>query len=232
VTIGGVKTNIRCPDLMSIALGGGTIVKTKGNEVIGYGPESVGYNLVRLGKSFGGPMITTHDIAVAKGILDRKLDIFETDFAPCIDKVKALDKGLVEAAYNIIKNRLEVAIDQMKTVAGNVKAIFVGGGATVVPKENLEGVSEVILPPHFEVCGAIGTTIAEIGAYAEGVADLEIEDRDEAISKVVEKAKDEAEKAGAIRSTVEILDIEEIPFAYMPGKREKIRVRVKGKIFE
>jgi len=88
------------------------------------------------------------------------------------------------------------------------------------------------LPPHFEVCGAIGTTIAEIGAYAEGVADLEIEDRNEAINKVIEKAKDEAQKAGAIRHSVEILDIEEIPFAYMPGKREKVRVRVKGKIFE
>jgi N-methylhydantoinase A/oxoprolinase/acetone carboxylase beta subunit len=232
VTIGGVKTNIRCPDLMSIALGGGTIVKTKGNEVIAHGPESVGYNLVKLGKSFGGPIITTHDIAVARGILDKKLDIFDTDFAPHIDKVKALDKDLVEAAYNIIKNTLEVAVDQMKTVAGNVKAIFVGGGALVVPRENLEGISEVVMPPHFEVCGAIGTTIAEIGAYAEGVADLEIEDRDEAINKVIEKAKDEAEKAGAIRDTVEVLDVEEIPFAYMPGKREKIRIRVKGKIFE
>ncbi|AYO31765.1 hydantoinase/oxoprolinase family protein [Biomaibacter acetigenes] len=232
VTIGGVKTNIRCPDLMSIALGGGTIVKTKGNEVIAHGPESVGYNLVKLGKSFGGPIITTHDIAVAKGILDKKLDIFDTDFAPHIDKVKALDRNLVEAAYNIIKNTLEVAVDQMKTVAGDVKAIFVGGGALVVPRENLEGISEVIMPPHFEVCGAIGTTIAEIGAYAEGVADLEVEDRDAAINKVVEKAKDEAEKAGAIRDTVEVLDVEEIPFAYMPGKREKIRIRVKGKIFE
>ena len=64
------------------------------------------------------------------------------------------------------------------------------------------------------------------------MADLEIEDRQESIDKVIEKAKDEAEKAGAIRDSVEILDVEEIPFAYMPGKREKIRIRVKGKIFE
>ncbi len=232
VSIGGVKTNIRCPDLMSIALGGGTIVKTKGTEVIGLGPESVGHNLVRLGKSFGGPIITTHDIGVATGVIENKLDIFDTDFAPHIDKVLALDKKLVDAAYNKIKNTLEIAVDQMKTVAGDTKAIFVGGGATVVPKKNLDGISEVILPPHFEVCGAIGTTIAEIGAYAEGVADLEQEDRDEAINKVIERVKDEAEKAGAIRDTVEILDIEEIPFAYMTGKREKIRIRVKGKIFE
>ena len=231
VTIGGVKTNIRCPDLMSIALGGGTMVKTKGNQVIGLGPESVGHNLVRLGKSFGGPIITTHDIGVATDIIDEKLDIFDTDFAPCIDKVKALDKGLVEQAHQKIKETIEVAIDQMKTAAGDTKAIFIGGGAMVVPKKNLQGVSDVVSPSHFEVCGAIGTTIAEIGAYAEGIADLEIEGRDTAIEKVVEKAKDEAEKAGAIRDSVEILDVEEIPFAYMPGKREKIRIKVKGKIF-
>lgn len=231
VTIGGVKTNIRCPDLMSIALGGGTILKTKGKEVIGLGPESVGHNLVRLGKSFGGPILTTHDIGVATGIIDRKLDIFDTDFAPQVDKVKAMDKSTIEAGYEKIKKTIEIAVDQMKTAAGDTKAIFVGGGAMVVPNKDLEGISEVILPPHFEVCGAIGTTIAEIGSYAEGVADLEIEDREESIQKVIEKAKDEAEKAGAIRDSVEVLDIEEIPFAYMPGKREKIRIRVKGKIF-
>jgi len=67
VNIGGVKTNIRCPDLLSIALGGGTIVKHQQEEVSALGPESVGYNLVRLGKSFGGPLLTVHDIAVAKG---------------------------------------------------------------------------------------------------------------------------------------------------------------------
>ena len=35
--------------------------------------------------------MTTHDIGVASGIIDRKLDIFDTDFAPQIDKVKAVD---------------------------------------------------------------------------------------------------------------------------------------------
>src|SRR5699024_6899564 len=39
VEIGGVKTNIRCPDLLSIALGGGTIIKNKKDKVIQIGPE-------------------------------------------------------------------------------------------------------------------------------------------------------------------------------------------------
>jgi len=77
----------------------------------------------------------------------------------------------------------------------------------------------------------VGTTIAEIGAYAEGVVDLEREDRNRAIKEVTERARDNAMAAGAIRETAEVIDVEEIPFTYMPGKREKIRVRVKGKIF-
>jgi N-methylhydantoinase A/oxoprolinase/acetone carboxylase beta subunit len=230
VNIGGVKTNIRCPDLLSIALGGGTIVKLDDEEVIGLGPESVGYNLIRLAKSFGGPLTTVHDIAVATERLHEKLDVFETDYVTNEAKVKSLPSKMVQNAYNAIKHTLEEAIDKMKTTAEPVPAVFIGGGALVVPTD-VEGTSEVLNPKHFEVGGAVGTTIAEIGAYAEGVVDLEREDRDEAIEKVIEQAKDNVAAAGAIRQTTEVIDVEEIPFTYMPGKREKIRVRVKGKIF-
>jgi hypothetical protein len=120
----------------------------------------------------------------------------------------------------------------MKTTPDPVPAIFIGGGAMVVPKENIAGVSEVLSPDHFEVGGAVGTTIAEIGAYAEGVVDLDIDDRDSAIVQVTEHAKDNAASAGAIRETVQVIDVEEIPFTYMPGKREKIRVRVKGQVLQ
>ncbi|MCK4599037.1 hydantoinase/oxoprolinase family protein [Candidatus Bipolaricaulota bacterium] len=230
VTIGGVKTNIRCPDLLSIALGGGTIVKHQGEEVSALGPESVGYNLVRLGKSFGGPLLTVHDTAVALGKLDRKLEVFKTDFVTHPEKVSALSKRLIENAWAVIKAALEEVIDKMKTTVEPVPAIFIGGGAMVVPKEGIAGVSKVLCPDHFEVGGAVGTTIAEIGAYAEGVVDLEKEDRDNAIARVTEQAKNNAKTAGAIRETVEVIDVEEIPFTYMPGKREKVRIRVKGKI--
>ncbi|MFQ5794281.1 MAG: hydantoinase/oxoprolinase N-terminal domain-containing protein [Candidatus Bipolaricaulia bacterium] len=231
VTIGGVKTNIRCPDLLSLALGGGTLVKMQQDRGVGLGPESVGYNLIRLGRSFGGPLLTVHDIAVATGDLHEQLDIFETEYVTHRERIDELPKSLVEVAHAEIQRTLEVAIDKMKTIAGEIPVIFIGGGALVVPTE-LEGTSEAIKPEHFEIGGAVGTTIAEIGAYAEGVVDLEHEDRDEAIANVTETAKDNATAAGAIRETARVIDVEEIPFAYMPGKKEKIRVRVTGKIFE
>jgi len=230
VNIGGVKTNIRCPDLLSIALGGGTIVKHDGDNVTSLGPESVGYNLVRLATSFGGPLLTVHDTAVALGKLNTKLDVFATSFVTAPDKVKALPKRLVENAWEAIRRTVEEAVDKMKTTAEPVPAIFIGGGALVVPKTGISGVTEVLTPEHFEVGGAVGTTIAEIGAYAEGVVDLDYEARDAAIARVTEAAKDNAESAGAVRDSVEVIDVEEIPFTYMPGKREKIRIRVKGKV--
>ena len=232
VTIGGVKTNIRCPDLLSIALGGGTMIKTHGEKVLALGPESVGHNLIRLGKSFGGPILTTHDIAVAKGLLNEKLDIFETKFVTHQENVDKIPTPIVNDAFNKIKQTIEQVIDQMKTTAEPIPAIYIGGGATVVPAENIRGTSIVSKPEHFEVGGAVGTTIAEIGAYAEGVVDLEVEERQPAIEAVIEKAKENLKKAGGLPHTAQVIDIEEIPFAYMPGKREKIRVRVKGKAFE
>ena len=232
VDIGGVKTNIRCPDLLSIALGGGTIVKHDGDDVTGLGPESVGYNLVRLGTSFGGPLLTVHDIAVSLGKLDTQLDVFKTDFVTAPDKISAVPKPLIENAWETIRKTIEESIDKMKTTAEPVPAIFIGGGALVVPKTNLAGVSQAVSPDHFEVGGAVGTTIAEIGAYAEGVVDLDVDDRDDAMERVTQHAIDNAVKAGAIRETAEVIDIEEIPFTYMPGKREKIRIRVKGKVLQ
>lgn len=230
VSIGGVKTNIRSPDLLSIALGGGTIIKNRGTEVLDIGPESTGYNLVHLGRSFGGPMLTVHDVAVARGELSENLEIFESNYVTDQEKIDDISPNLVKESTKKIRELLEVTIDQMKTTPDDIPALVVGGGATTMPKKNVKGTTEVINPDHFEVCGAVGATIAEIGAHAEGVVDLEVEDRTKAIEMVTEMAKDNLEDAGGDRTTAEVIDIEEIPFAYMPGKRQKIRVRVKGEI--
>ncbi|MDQ3867607.1 MAG: hydantoinase/oxoprolinase family protein, partial [Actinomycetota bacterium] len=64
--IGGVRTNFRMPDLVAIALGGGSVVSTDGGEVA-VGPESVGYRLAREALVFGGATPTLTDAAVACG---------------------------------------------------------------------------------------------------------------------------------------------------------------------
>ena len=55
VEVGGVRTNFRMPDLISIGLGGGTIVRGEGDAVT-VGPDSVGYRVVTDALVMGGSL--------------------------------------------------------------------------------------------------------------------------------------------------------------------------------
>ena len=76
VDIGGVRTNFRMPDILSIGLGGGTRVhldpalrsaSAVEHGDIRIGPDSVGYRITEESFLFGGSTLTTSDIAVARG---------------------------------------------------------------------------------------------------------------------------------------------------------------------
>src|SRR3712207_8914366 len=67
VQIGGVRTLFRMPDLLSLGLGGGTLVR---EEPLAIGPQSVGYRLTRDALVFGGSTLTATDIGVAAGLID------------------------------------------------------------------------------------------------------------------------------------------------------------------
>jgi N-methylhydantoinase A/oxoprolinase/acetone carboxylase beta subunit len=67
VTISGVRTNFRIPDVISIGLGGGSIVREK-DSIITIGPDSVGSEITRKALVFGGDTLTATDIAVRMGL--------------------------------------------------------------------------------------------------------------------------------------------------------------------
>ena len=65
VEVGGVRTLFRMPDLLSIGLGGGSLVE---RVPLAVGPRSVGYRLTREALVFGGNTLTATDAAVAAGV--------------------------------------------------------------------------------------------------------------------------------------------------------------------
>lgn len=70
IEVGGVRTNFAMADVQSIGLGGGSHVRVSGaHDVrrVSVGPESVGHNLTRDAKVFGGDVLTTMDLVVAAG---------------------------------------------------------------------------------------------------------------------------------------------------------------------
>jgi N-methylhydantoinase A/oxoprolinase/acetone carboxylase beta subunit len=214
VTIGGVRTLFRMPDLLSIGLGGGSHVSESPVRV---GPLSVGYRLTDEALVFGGSQLTASDIAVAAGLVaigDRA-------------RVAHLSADLVRAGLADARRKLEEAIDRMKTEARDVPLVAVGGGAFLVP-ERLAGVSEIIRVPHGDCANAVGAAIAQVSGEADQV--FRDFSREEAIAAARRLAEDRAVEAGAERASLKTVDVEDMPIAYLPGNALRVRVRVAGAI--
>jgi len=66
VEVGGVRTNFRMPDLLTLGIGGGSLVRPgTGDGPPTIGPDSVGYQLPELGVVFGGNELTATDVPAA-----------------------------------------------------------------------------------------------------------------------------------------------------------------------
>ncbi len=217
VDIGGVRTNFRMPDIIALGLGGGSIVTPLDGGGVRIGPQSVGYNITTEAMVFGGDTLTATDLAVAAG------------YADIGDKsrVANLDANLVEAGVTEMHRLVETGLDRMKTSGDAAPLILVGGGAVLIHRD-LKGISEVHSHPEAGVANAIGASIAQIGGETDKVYSYDVEGRDAAMEDAIAGAKSRAIAAGADAGTLEILDIEELPLAYVPGGAVRLRVKVAG----
>lgn len=217
VEIGDVRTNFRMPDLVSVGLGGGSIVRKHEDGRVTVGPDSVGYRVVQDALCFGGDVFTATDVVVAKGLVEGVGDP---------EKVAHLDLDTVDAAYAEITRIIENGVDAMKTSAGDVLVVLVGGGSILAP-DALAGASKVLKPANFGVANAIGSAIAQVSGTVTKVYSLANISRADAIAETKWRACEQAVRAGANPDTVEVLDVEDIPLAYL-GDALCIRVKAVG----
>jgi N-methylhydantoinase A/oxoprolinase/acetone carboxylase beta subunit len=107
--------------------------------------------------------------------------------------------------------------------------VLVGGGSILLP-DRLRGASQVIRPEHFDVANAIGAAISQVSGSVDGVYDVATKGREAVIEQVKQEAHAEAVRAGAEARSVEIVELEEIPLAYMPSNAVRFRVKAVGKL--
>jgi N-methylhydantoinase A/oxoprolinase/acetone carboxylase beta subunit len=215
VEIGGIRTNFRMPDIVAIAVGGGTVVG-RDERGVRVGPQSVGYALPERALVFGGDVPTLTDAAVAGGRVrlgnrPPGADGDGLDLERALEGSDALIAG---------------AVDRAKTQRGDAPLVVVGGGSFLVP-DDMAGVSEVIRPDHYDVANAIGAAIAQVGGRWEEVVRID-RDRERVIGEACEKAKHRAIAAGADADRVEIVELEEIPLAYHTEPSVRLRVKAVG----
>lgn len=216
VDIGGVRTNFRMPDILALGLGGGSLVVEE-KENIKVGPQSVGYRLLDEGLVFGGDTLTSSDIAVAAGYADMG----------DVSKVASLDPAFVSRAVDAIHAIVTQGVDRMKTSGDDVPLILVGGGAVLINRD-IAGTSRTLMPDYASVANAIGAAIAHVGGEIDKVFSYEDIGREQAIEQATEQATKQAISAGADPATIEVVDIEEVPLAYVPGGAVRLRVKVAG----
>lgn len=214
VEVGGVRTNFHMPDLIALGLGGGSRVRMANGRVT-VGPDSVGYRIVEDALVFGGAVLTWTDVAVA-------LEKAHVGYHRPV-----VSQELSHAAYAEAIRMIEEGIDRIKTSSDLVPLIAVGGGSALLP-DHLAGVSEVIRPEHYDVANAIGAAIAQVSGRVDRIYAMSGRTREDVMEEAVSTAKAEAVRAGANVATLDIVEIEEIPLAYLPSNASRVRVTVAG----
>jgi N-methylhydantoinase A/oxoprolinase/acetone carboxylase beta subunit len=218
-TIGGVRTNFRMPDVVTIGLGGGSIVREQADGSVTVGPDSVGYQITEKALVFGGDTITATDIAVRLGMYD----LGDKERTECISD------ELAQKALARIRELAEDALDAMKVSNSDADVILVGGGSIILPTD-LTGASSVSKPEHFGTANAIGSAISKVSGTEEKLIDYLKTPREEALEQVKHDAIELAVAAGAVRDTVEIVDVEDVPLAYYPGNTNRVKVKAAGEL--
>ncbi len=205
------------PDVFTIGLGGGSIVRVRDDGSVTVGPDSVGYRITEKALIFGGDTMTATDIAV-------RLGMFELGDK---SKVSAISFNTAEKAMDEIRRLAEDALDAMKVSNSDVDVILVGGGSIILP-EKLTGAASVIKPDHFGTANAIGSAISKVSGTYEKLIDYDKIPRDEALAQAKSEAVDMAVDAGAKRETVEIIEVEDMPLSYYPGNTNRVKIKAAG----
>ena len=217
VEVGGVRTNFRMPDVFSFGLGGGSLV-VDGAKGVTVGPRSVGYKLVTEALVFGGETLTTTDIAVGAG----RIELGDPS------RVAHLDKDLISRTEARIADMLEAGVERSRLSPDPLPVIVVGGGSILVG-DKIGGL-EVRKPNHYAVANAVGAAIAQVSGEIDRVYSLASMSRADAINDATEKATAVALSAGARAGSIEVVDVEDVPLAYLPGNATRVHVKVVGEL--
>ena len=192
----GIPVEISLPDLRSIALGGGSVVKLSGagNPRIELGPESMGSFPGPACYALGGDQPTLTDAFVTAGLinpefflggakpLDRALaqSVIENQVA------KPMNISVDEACRLIISRAFELVADLIATAAKDLKqdlskhTLFAYGGngslfaCGVAEKAGINNVQLFALGPVFSAFGSSVSDICHV--YERGLANIAISD--------------------------------------------------------
>ncbi len=190
VDIGGVRTNFRMPDVISIGLGGGSIVREHDDGTVTVGPDPGDLNH-RKGALLRRRCGDRHRYCRSSWQGERAKSSLTA----------SISQEVADKAYAAMREMVEDAIDSMKISSDPIDAILVGGGAVLLPHD-LAGTKSVACPEFAGCANAIGSAISKVSGMFEKLVDYEETGREEALEHARREAIAAAVRAGADEATV------------------------------
>ena len=217
VEIGGVRTNFRMPDTISIGLGGGSLIQ---GDPLQVGPRSVGYELTTRAQVFGGEELTATDVVVAAG----------HEAIGDASRVSGLDSGLVAKVEDALRDGQRCRGPYENQCGGSAGHRGRRRQHTRAPQNRRrvgDGASRS-LP------GGQRYRSRHRTGWRRMRPDLSLAEmtRDDALARARAEATSRATAAGADPASVEIVEVEEVPLAYLPGNATRIMVKAVGDLQE
>jgi N-methylhydantoinase A/oxoprolinase/acetone carboxylase beta subunit len=219
LTVAGVRTNFRMPDLYSVGVGGGSLIDESSGAV---GPRSVGFRLTSEALVFGGDTLTLTDVAVAAG----RLAIGDPA------RVANLKRNLIERVDNHLRGRLERLLENYERANQHLPVILVGGGAPLV-EELLRSLGRtVVCPADAGIANALGAAMAQVGGEADLTFAAAEVTRTEALARAEQEAHRRARDAGAHAGSIVTVELEDAALSYLAADALRVRARAVGDIEE
>lgn len=215
-TIGGIALHCALPDILSLPLGGGSILNhcpTSGWQI---GPHSVAKELTQLSQVFGGSTLTLTDAGVVAGklpIANDRTKIFLT--------VQEGDKILSQICHTIHR-----AVIRLRGKKQDLPVIVVGGAAPLLQKLYTEFQLAGTMPELGGIANAFGAALAEVSASVNVVVSLD--NREKTLNELKEQALRKACEKGADPAKVRIAQLSAYPLTYASGNLAKVSVLASG----
>jgi len=209
-SIAGMKCQLLMPDISSIAMAGGSVIR---QSVDGFqmGPDSLGGRLLQDCKSNGGDVLTMYDVG-------RVLQSGDESYITLLD------------AEKIMRDYLQSVMLEVDRIAPNLREqsiVLVGGGVANIPPHVLD--KRFVVPRNFAIANAYGAAISEMAGQVDQIVELG-SDKDGMLLTLENQAREQAIQRGANVETLRVVEKQVLPLHYMPEPRHRVMITVAGRV--
>ena len=140
-----------------------------------------------------------------------------------------IDVGGTNTDAVLIDENLNIVADIKHPTSGDVYDGILGAVRAVLEQSGVDRtqIHQAMLGTT-QCTNAIGSAISKVSGAYEKLIDYHEIPREQALEQAKTEAIDIAVEAGAIRETVEIIEVEDVPLAYYPGNTNRVKIKAAG----